>query len=73
MAFAIKEIRARGMIKSNDSPSYGIGTMTVERWQRFFDTMAARDVYPKTLQWKKAFDLSFVNNASLLNDTNKRP
>lgn len=73
MVFAINEIRARGMIKSNDSSSYGIGIMTIERWQRFFNTMAARDVYSNTLQWRNAFDLSFVNNASLPNDTNKRP
>jgi NitT/TauT family transport system substrate-binding protein len=37
-----------------------LGTMTDARWQAFFNTMANEGLYPKTLDYRKAFDLRFV-------------
>ena len=34
--------------------------MNDARWKTFFDTMVAEGVYPKTLDYKKAYDLRFV-------------
>ncbi len=38
----------------------GIGTMTDARWQTLFDVASAAGVYPKTLDFKKAYTLQFV-------------
>jgi NitT/TauT family transport system substrate-binding protein len=35
--------------------------MTAERWRHFFATMAAAGVSPRTLDYKKAFTLEFVD------------
>jgi len=61
IAFAINEMRSRGMVKSGDSTSLKIGAMTRQRWQSFFETMSRRGVYPETLPWQNAFTLDFVN------------
>jgi NitT/TauT family transport system substrate-binding protein len=43
-----------------DAPDGSIGGMTDARWQTFFNTMASEGLYPKTLDYRKAFDLRFV-------------
>jgi NitT/TauT family transport system substrate-binding protein len=35
--------------------------MTDARWRDFFDTMAAAGVYPKNMDYKKAYTLKFVD------------
>jgi NitT/TauT family transport system substrate-binding protein len=35
--------------------------MTEARWREFFDTMAKSGVYPKDLDFRKAFTLLFVD------------
>lgn len=61
LAYAIAKIKANGVVDSGDSLSKGIGAMGDERWQAFFDVMAQQGVYPKTMDWKKAYTLRFVN------------
>jgi NitT/TauT family transport system substrate-binding protein len=39
-----------------------MGTMTDARWKTFFDTMSSEGLYEKTLPYKNAYDLRFVNN-----------
>jgi NitT/TauT family transport system substrate-binding protein len=34
--------------------------MTDARWQTFFDMAAGQGVYPKTLDYKRAYTLQFV-------------
>jgi NitT/TauT family transport system substrate-binding protein len=36
------------------------GAMSDARWQAFFDVAAAQGVYPKTLDWKRAYTLQFA-------------
>ena len=48
------------MILSGDGRAFGLGSMTQVQWQRFYDTMAAEGLYPKGLDYTKAYDLSFV-------------
>ena len=43
-----------------ETPDGALGTMTDARWKTFFDTMASEGLYPKTLDYKKAYDLRFV-------------
>jgi NitT/TauT family transport system substrate-binding protein len=44
-----------------------IGEMTDAKWKQFFDTMSSEGLYPKTLDYRKAYDLRFMqsNIASL--------
>ena len=35
--------------------------MTDQRWKSFYDTMADAGVFPKDLDWSKAYSLEFVN------------
>ena len=54
--------QAIGKLKSykiTDAPG-GIGEMTDARWKTFFDTMASEGLYPKTLDYKKAYTLKFL-------------
>ena len=37
--------------------------MTDARWQTFHQTMAAQGLYPKTMDYKKAYDLRFIRRA----------
>jgi NitT/TauT family transport system substrate-binding protein len=41
-------------------PQDHIGAMTDARWKTFFDTMSSEGLYPKGLDYKKAYDLRFV-------------
>ena len=59
--YGIAKIREYGIIDSGDAKKYGIGTMSAARWREFFKTMAAAGVYPKDLDYQKAFTLQFVN------------
>ena len=53
------------MLQSEDTKANGIGTMTRERWQTFFDTMSEHGVYAPTLDWQHAFTTRFVNQTQV--------
>jgi NitT/TauT family transport system substrate-binding protein len=55
------KLKQYGIIDSGDAKRLGIGAMTAARWRHFFATMAAAGVYPRTLDYKKAFTLRFVD------------
>jgi len=61
IAYGIGKIKQYGIVDSGDSKVSGIGAMTDARWHDFFDTMARAGLYPKTLDYKQAFTLQFVN------------
>ncbi len=58
---AIAKLKAYGIALSGDAATFGLGTMTDARWKAFFDTMVADGLYPKTLNYKQAYDLRFVH------------
>jgi NitT/TauT family transport system substrate-binding protein len=60
LAYGIAKIKEYGIVDSGDAKTHGIGIMTEARWQDFFDTMAQAGVYPKDLDFRKAFTLKFV-------------
>ena len=37
--------------------------MTVLRWKQFFAAMSAEGLYPKNLDYRKAYDLRFMRGA----------
>jgi len=61
LAYAIAKIKANGIVDSGDSLSQGIGAMSDDRWKTFFEVMAEQGLYSKTLDWRKAYTLRFVN------------
>ena len=56
-------MRAYGLVESGDALNSGIGAMTDARWAEFFKVAADQSVYPKTLDYKQAYTLQFVNKA----------
>jgi NitT/TauT family transport system substrate-binding protein len=62
IANGIAQMRAHGIVVSGDATMQGIGAMSDARWKEFFDLMAANGVYDKTLDFKKAYTLAFVDH-----------
>jgi NitT/TauT family transport system substrate-binding protein len=63
IAQAIAKMKAYGLVLSGDAKPFGIGAMTDLRWKQFFESMSAEGLYPKNLDYQKAYDLSFMRNA----------
>jgi NitT/TauT family transport system substrate-binding protein len=61
LAYGIGKIKEYGIVDSGDAKTNGIGAMTEARWRDFFDTMSNAGVYPKSLDFRKAFTLRFIN------------
>jgi NitT/TauT family transport system substrate-binding protein len=61
LAYGIAKIKEYGIVDSGDAKTSGIGAMTEARWRDFFETMASAGVYPKDLDFHKAYTLQFVN------------
>jgi len=55
------KLKERGIVDSGDSLILGIGAMTEARWKDFFEVMSAQGVYPKGMDWHKAYTTQFVN------------
>jgi NitT/TauT family transport system substrate-binding protein len=61
LAYGIAKIKEYGIVDSGDAKREGIGAMTEARWRDFFETMSSAGVYPRDLDFGKAFTLQFVN------------
>ena len=61
IAFSIKQMKDFGIVDSDDTEKSGIGAMTDERVQSFYDKMVKAKVVPAGLDIKKAYTLDFVN------------
>lgn len=61
LAYARREMKKAGIVDSGDALTHGIGAMNDARWKSFFDIMAKEGLYPKTMDWRKAYTLRFVN------------
>ena len=61
VAYGRGQLKARGIVDSGDTKTMGVGAMTDARWKDFFDLMSSQGVYPKTLDWHKAYTSAFVN------------
>lgn len=60
LAQALDKMKRYGMVLSRDGTAFGLGSMTDKQWKLFYDTMASEGLYPKGLDYRKAYDLSFV-------------
>jgi NitT/TauT family transport system substrate-binding protein len=61
LAYAIARLKQYGIVDSGAAEKTGIGTMDEARWRDFFAVMAAEGLYPKTLDYHKAYTLRFID------------
>ena len=60
LAQALDKMKKHGLLLSGDGKIFGLGRMTQVQWKRFYDTMSSLGLYPKGLDYTKAYDLSFM-------------
>ncbi|HEY9235033.1 MULTISPECIES: ABC transporter substrate-binding protein [Phenylobacterium] len=58
------KMKSYGIVDSGDAQTAGVGVMTDARWAEFFKVAADQGVYPKDLDYKKAYTLDFVTPAA---------
>ena len=61
LGYAVAKMKDHGIVDSGESQKDGIGAMSDARWQSFFDVMAGEGLYPKTMDYRQAYTLRFVN------------
>ena len=54
------KLKANGMVDGGDAALYGLGAMTAERWQTFFQVTSEAGVYPANLDWRQAFTTQYL-------------
>jgi NitT/TauT family transport system substrate-binding protein len=59
--YAIRVMNEMGIVASGDALTMGIGAMTDARWERFYNTMRDAGIYPAGMEFRRAYDLRFVN------------
>ncbi|MEM9907136.1 MAG: ABC transporter substrate-binding protein, partial [Cyanobacteria bacterium P01_D01_bin.44] len=64
IAYGIEKMQEYGIVVSGSAETDGIGAMTDERWQSFFDSMAEAGVYDASVDFKQAYTLEFVNKGT---------
>jgi len=60
LAQARDKMRQYGLVDSGDASKSGPGVMTDARWARFFAVASGQGVYPKTLDYRRAYALGFT-------------
>ncbi len=68
IAQAIAKMKSYAILEQPGLKLHTIGDMSDARWKSFFDTMASEGLYPKTLAWKNAYTLDFLQG--LVNNGN---
>jgi len=53
-------LKANGIVDGGDAALYGLGAMTAERWQAFFEVTSEAGVYPSNLDWRQAFTTQYL-------------
>ena len=62
LAYGREALKARAILTSGDAATKGIGAMTEARWAEFFAASAGEGLYPKDLDFHRAYTLQFVNH-----------
>lgn len=60
IAYAIAEMKARGIVDSGDALEAGIGVLTAARVRDFHDQMVAAGVIESGIDWRSAVDTAFT-------------
>jgi NitT/TauT family transport system substrate-binding protein len=59
--YAIRVMNEMGIVTSGDAATLGIGAMSAARWESFYNTTRDAGIYPPGMDFRRAFDLRFVN------------
>jgi len=62
LAKAVTGMKQAGLVTSGDAATLGIGAMTDARWAAFFGFTTEAGIYPKDLDYKKAYTLAFIGH-----------
>ncbi len=54
-------LKSHGILQAGDAASMGIGAMTDARWKGFTDDVVAQGLYPKGIDYQKAYTLKFID------------
>src|SRR5262249_37435021 len=68
LAQASAKMKAYDILERKGLKLHTIGDMSDARWKQFFDTMSSEGLYPKTLAWRDAYTLDFLQG--LINNGN---
>jgi NitT/TauT family transport system substrate-binding protein len=60
LAQALDKMKRYEMLISGDGRAFGLGSMSDAQWKLFYDTMSSEGLYPKGLDYKRAYDLTFA-------------
>jgi NitT/TauT family transport system substrate-binding protein len=60
LAYGRDKMRAYDIVDGGEAKDKGIGIMSAARWKDFFEVMAADGLYPKDMDYRRAYTLSFV-------------
>ena len=63
LAYGRGALNKNRILTAGDAATLGIGAMTDARWAGFFAAVADEGLYPKDLDWRRAYTLRFVNHA----------
>lgn len=61
IAYAIERMLAVGIVDSGDALELGIGALTADKVEDFYNKVRTAGVFEDDIEWKKAYDNSFVN------------
>ena len=64
IAYSIEALKRHGIVDSGDALEKGIGVMTRERWESFFQKAVSWDLYPASLPIEKGYTLQFVGKGA---------
>jgi NitT/TauT family transport system substrate-binding protein len=54
-------LKSHGILESGDAATMGIGAMTDARWKAFTSDVVSQGLYPKGIDYQKAYTLKFVD------------
>ncbi len=60
LAQALDKMKRYELVISGDGRAFGLGSMSDAQWRLFTDTMVSEGLYPRGLDYKRAYDLSFA-------------
>ena len=64
LAYSLEKMQEYGIPNSGDAETMGIGAMTDDRWQTFFDDMVTAGIFSPDTDYTQAFTLDFVNKGA---------
>lgn len=64
LAYGVEKMQEYGIVTSGDAETQGIGAMTADRWQSFFNNMVDAGIFAPEVDFSQAFTLDFVNQGA---------